>query len=126
MRREYEYRFICVDCGNQISTHDEFQTRCRDCKIKAVNGRISLPVSWSYQQYRDYLESYRWYSLAQDAKQRAHHRCQLCYSPNKLQAHHRTYERLGHEWSSDITVLCERCHKAFSKYMKKFRRATLD
>lgn len=48
---------------------------------------------------------------------RAKYRCQVCDQPGNnrtLHAHHRTYERLGHELDSDITVLCDDCHKLFS------------
>ena len=29
---------------------------------------------------------------------------------DNLEVHHRTYERLGEELASDLTVLCNRCH----------------
>lgn len=40
----------------------------------------------------------------------AGYRCERCDSKRDLQVHHRTYERLGHEWDEDLEVLCDACH----------------
>jgi hypothetical protein len=40
-----------------------------------------------------------------------------------LQVHHRDYSRLGHEDPEDLTVLCARCHKAFSYKFTPARQA---
>lgn len=61
--------------------------------------------------YYAYIRSPEWRAKADAAKARAEWRCQLCYSTGPLDAHHRTYERLGNELPSDITVLCSECHK---------------
>lgn len=63
--------------------------------------------------YADYIRTEAWRQKAAAAKRRANYRCQLCNREGPLNAHHRTYERLGHERESDITVLCERCHEKF-------------
>ena len=42
---------------------------------------------------------------------RAGGRCQRCRSRRQLTIHHRTYQRLGHERRSDVTVLCWSCHR---------------
>ena len=68
--------------------------------------------------YDTYILSDEWKARADDAKQRAGWRCQLCNQHAcevqpfivRLEAHHRTYQRLGNELDSDITVLCSRCH----------------
>ena len=39
------------------------------------------------------------------------YRCQICYTSHRLEVHHRTYERLGYEKPSDLTVLCYWCHR---------------
>lgn len=65
--------------------------------------------------YRAYLDSPEWMRKAEAAKERAGQRCQGCNASREhviLDAHHRTYERLGHEEPGDITVLCRRCHQA--------------
>lgn len=63
--------------------------------------------------YQDYLKSDAWRARAEDALLRASHRCQLCYSGERLEVHHRTYIRLGREEPTDLTVLCHSCHSKF-------------
>jgi len=64
--------------------------------------------------YAEYLLSSEWQARRQGALERAGHRCQLCYSKMRLEVHHRTYERLGHELPDDLVVLCDRCHERHS------------
>ncbi len=66
--------------------------------------------------YREYIRSDEWRETATAAKVRADWRCQVCNRPSTdvtLDAHHRTYERLGHELPEDITVLCRDCHELY-------------
>ena len=66
--------------------------------------------------YYDYIRSEEWRDKAEAAKARAGYRCQVCNTPDSmagLEAHHRTYERLGNELPEDITVLCGDCHSIF-------------
>lgn len=68
--------------------------------------------------YKEYLKSPEWKERSADAKKRAGYRCQVCNRSREdgivLESHHRTYERVGHEDPSDITVLCDICHGLFS------------
>lgn len=63
--------------------------------------------------YEDYLQSPEW------KKRRAwvltfwNHRCGICNRKDKLEVHHRTYERLGNELLTDLIPLCDRCHAKF-------------
>jgi replicative DNA helicase len=57
------------------------------------------------------------------ALSRAGHRCQVCNSPDKLDVHHRTYERVGQEQLDDLTVLCDRCHGLFHEHTTTTLRA---
>ena len=71
--------------------------------------------------YHEYITSLEWRQKAEAAKRRAGQRCQVCNRPRSevtLDAHHRTYERLGDELPEDITVLCRDCHELFSKQGK--------
>jgi 5-methylcytosine-specific restriction endonuclease McrA len=37
--------------------------------------------------------------------------CEDCgCKSGRLELHHLTYDRLGHEWPSDLKILCVRCH----------------
>lgn len=62
--------------------------------------------------YPTYLGSahwlwFRWHILTEV---QAH--CSDCGGRIRLQVHHLTYERIGHELDSDVVVLCADCHSA--------------
>lgn len=61
--------------------------------------------------YREYLGSPQWKARAEAFRAAWDHRCAICYSSAKLEVHHRTYERLGHELNTDCIPLCKHCHK---------------
>lgn len=65
------------------------------------------------REYEQYLKSQEWAAMRRWALERAENRCQVCNSEKRLDVHHRTYERLGHEWPSDLTVLCRDCHELY-------------
>ena len=65
--------------------------------------------------YREYLKSYDWQVQRQRALKAAGYRCQVCNSPDSLQAHHRTYEHLYDEQPGDLTILCDACHELFGR-----------
>jgi len=71
--------------------------------------------------YYEYIQSSEWRRRADEAKRRAGYRCRVCNRPSTevtLNAHHRTYERLGHEHQDDITVLCRECHELYEMRKK--------
>jgi 5-methylcytosine-specific restriction endonuclease McrA len=69
-------------------------------------------------RYQDYLKSPEWEAMRTQALAFFGHRCQLCNSPEKLQAHHRTYARLGQEDITDLIVLCDTCHRRHHRFMR--------
>lgn len=72
------------------------------------------------KQYREvYLRSPHWLKVRGEALERAEHRCQVCNAAGSLDVHHRTYERLGREAPTDLTVLCRRCHERFHDSLPK-------
>ena len=74
--------------------------------------------------YYTYIQSDEWKAKATAAKEAAGWRCQICNRPSsavQLEAHHRTYERLGHERPDDITVLCRDCHELYETNRKARR-----
>jgi hypothetical protein len=71
------------------------------------------------KNYDDYLRTIRWKRLSEETKRLAGFRCQICNSNKNLNAHHRTYERLGEELQSDLVCLCNACHKLFHEKMSK-------
>jgi len=76
-----------------------------------LGGKV-LPKRYYYA----YIRSEFWKIKASAAKLYAGGRCQVCNSKEDLNAHHRTYERLGREEYIDITVLCRSCHSLFHEH----------
>jgi hypothetical protein len=69
-------------------------------------------------EYSEYIASAEWRAKAEAAKERCGQRCQTCNvhrSKTTLDAHHRTYERIGEELPEDLIVLCRDCHSLFHK-----------
>lgn len=63
-------------------------------------------------EYRTgYLNSEHWKIVRRQALQAASYRCQHCAKSERLDVHHRTYERLGAEEPGDLEVLCRSCHE---------------
>lgn len=79
--------------------------------------------------YHTYIQSDEWRATATAAKEAAGWRCQVCNRPSTavtLDAHHRTYERLGHERPDDITVLCRDCHELYERNRKARQNGSND
>jgi hypothetical protein len=73
--------------------------------------------------YYEYIKSPAWKRKADAAKKAAGYRCQVCNHGKddgaQLEAHHRTYENLGHEKPGDITVLCDHCHELYESNKRR-------
>ncbi len=64
----------------------------------------------------EYLKSNHWQGIRKIALKRADYKCQVCGKRNtKLNVHHNTYENIGHEYLTDLCVLCVDCRKIFHK-----------
>jgi hypothetical protein len=72
--------------------------------------------------YHEYIRSPDWRIKAEEAKARVGFRCQVCNKTGLLDAHHRTYDRLGAELPEDITVLCRGCHAVYELNRKAQRQ----
>jgi 5-methylcytosine-specific restriction endonuclease McrA len=68
------------------------------------------------EQYRQYRQTPEWRERADAAKARFGGRCALCNASDRLEAHHRTYERVGQELPDDLTALCADCHRAYHEW----------
>lgn len=68
---------------------------------------------WTW--YNSYLQSDQWKQRARACYERAAWKCELCGMPvsqtHSIQAHHLTYERVGHELPQDLIALCKTCHQ---------------
>ncbi len=67
--------------------------------------------------YSDYLSSEHWksYKEKRRAKKKRPEMCRMCFSLGETDTHHRTYERIGHEWIDDTVLLCRECHSFIHK-----------
>ena len=63
--------------------------------------------------YAGYLRTQEWLRRRIVHLQACNYRCQLCNGNERLQVHHRTYERVGCEQWSDLVVLCSECQTLF-------------
>jgi len=63
--------------------------------------------------YAKYLKTPEWQAKRQKALRFAGFHCQVCNSSDRLEVHHRTYERRGHELLGDLVTLCNDCHMIF-------------
>jgi len=63
--------------------------------------------------YSQYVKTAYWHDLRRRVLARAGFRCQVCNGKSNLEAHHRTYERLGCEHLGDLVCLCGECHRLF-------------
>jgi hypothetical protein len=92
---------VCPGC-RALRDHDLAQLRRQKGTKLTPENRLA---------YFKYLRSDGWRARRKAALKRAKNRCQLCATTEGLDAHHRTYRRLGAERPDDVTVLCRFCHK---------------
>jgi hypothetical protein len=96
-------------------------------KVLGIKSKTVDKPKTSYKlDYYEYIVSPEWIEKSKQAKIRAGNRCQICNRSSRqviLHTHHRTYERLGNEKDSDLTVLCVDCHKLYedNKKLKKIK-----
>lgn len=97
----------------------ELSYKSFECKDeKDVIEKIINHLGGDSVDYYEYIKSEKWKAIADMAKDRADGKCQICNSPENLNTHHRTYERLGKELDGDLIVLCQKCHKLFEENKK--------
>ncbi len=64
--------------------------------------------------YKQYIQSPEWRERREECCRYYDNRCAICYAGDKsLDVHHRTYDRLGREWASDLVLLCRACHEKY-------------
>jgi hypothetical protein len=91
--------------------------------LKFIRDVNTVLAKWFPVNYEAYISSATWRKKANAAKARALWQCQGCGRPQgvvHLEAHHRTYVRLGFEIPEDITILCrETCHPAITAVKRR-------
>lgn len=122
----------CPHCGASVNAFSRATLNpiCEACKATQLR---KVKATWAQQEaerraqgtaarrrlrelrampYRDYLRTPEWQGVRLAALRRAKYSCQLCNASGvQLHVHHRTYQRRGQEWDSDVIVLCKACHE---------------
>lgn len=117
--------YCCSDVRALHSTYSDLDDPLRNCMflggIATPQDAANLLVRTNEPpvDYNSYLASAHWKEVRAAALDAAGHRCQLCNTTRRLQAHHRTYERIGHELAGDLIVLCGSCHATFHGRLKR-------
>lgn len=94
-------------CPNCIETHKDDSLP----KITVVTARNTDRLFYlQHCPYPEYLESPEWKSTRMKKLQQTGFVCQQCGATERLEVHHMTYERRGHELMSDLAVVCHGCH----------------
>ncbi len=101
---------------------DTRNTSLVEATLRQVTGhRIKLHYNLEPQaapqkrgaSYDEYLRSPVWRRTRELALEYYGGKCCLCNSGDRLNVHHRTYERKGHELLADLIVLCRKCHATY-------------
>lgn len=123
LRKEYEsicglnsewlnLSFVAYDMTN---LYENFQCLYYLSEVRKTSDSDHeiLPDDTRSSGLGNYYKSKHW-QILRDAKLRqSHELCTLCYSGEKLNCHHRTYDRAHEELLSDLTILCKDCHARF-------------
>jgi len=69
-------------------------------------------------KYQDYLNSAHWKNLRSKKYSKKKRSCAICGSSERLEVHHLIYKNLTDVETSDLRVLCHRCHFLAHDLMK--------
>jgi hypothetical protein len=64
-----------------------------------------------YLSYYEYIVSPEWRTRSIAVCTSRGSKCEVCGSKEKIQVHHRSYERMGQETEEDLEVVCKSCHE---------------
>lgn len=87
------------------------QPRVCGSSLDLLQKQLSDLAERNRVDYQEYLQSPAWKFKRECVLAFWDHSCALCSSPERVEVHHRTYERLGRELLTDLIVLCEKCHE---------------
>ena len=101
-----------LDCACSYTLPDPGLVTGYGCSQKAI----------FIMNYTDYLKSPDWQAFRKKVLSFWGERCAICYSKDRVEVHHRTYERLGQEMITDCLALCADCHKLHHNFSGHFLR----
>lgn len=122
---EFVFRISCPTPGVREELEPHMQEHAESLKtfVALVLNGIVLSEERAGKlralPYKEYLQSEHWEERREIALIKADWKCSLCNKSESLNVHHRTYERLGKEMQSDLTVLCRHCHAKFHDKLPK-------
>lgn len=88
-----------------------FIDKCRE----KFNQRHSAKDTIWWNNYKAYLQSDKWKRKSKKVLERDNHLCQACLDRKATQAHHLSYEFVGHEPLFDLIAVCDQCHEHLHK-----------
>jgi hypothetical protein len=71
---------------------------------------IGSSIEWQ-SKYNAHVRSTKWRNMKADMKRLRGDRCERCGYQHGLELHHKNYERVGRELTSDLELLCKRSHE---------------
>lgn len=88
-----------------------FIEKCKELLQKRQSQKSTL---W-WQNYKAYLNSEKWRDKSRKVLERDNYTCQACLVRKATQAHHLSYEFVGHEPLFDLVAVCDKCHDHLHK-----------
>lgn len=129
----YDYEQLRAMCGIMYSNIplDDLRLQCCNLRKAGMLGRVrngrGIPTREPLsEEYLEYMESEQWKQLRDYVGDFWDWHCALCNSDNKVELHHRTYERFGSEKLTDVVLLCRRCHQAADRARQRNAKAPND
>lgn len=123
----------CGDCTRDDANAGAAESNRRQLAIHdvawtSVSARLrsEREARMTWDEYSTYLHTDRWKKLREHALARFDWRCAACHSPDDLHVHHRTYERVGAEYLTDLTVLCRNCHRTLHDTWNEYEPRRLE
>ena len=104
---------ICDECGKMFYSKNTAAAFAMTTGKLRVCDTCQRAGARTQLTYGEYIKSDAWKVRRLRALALAKNHCQVCRAESRLDVHHNTYERLGHEGDDDLIVLCRDCHKLF-------------
>lgn len=99
--------FQCLACGKETRT----VPRADPVRLVLVS-RDLFDEELRQRVYDEYLSTPEWDARRRKVLERDGYLCQACRVNRATQAHHLTYDRVGHEPLFDLIAICTECHAA--------------
>lgn len=108
--------FRCQQCGGPVEAQNELAYKLLMSGHPALCAECRNPKPKQWDSYEEYLLSPEWRAKANERKRLDGYQCRICESKERLECHHRTYDRLYDERIEDLTTLCHIHHWLVTAY----------